>query len=134
MVLAQGASAKLGKVDTPVTPRAASLMAQAAANGDATARIQLQRANSGIDRTHSFNSSPTKAYASLGRNASGTWIAAAAGNEPVRVLVGLPAEDAETVLEQFQEQVRALLTLRHSQTGRVKFRQVKPRLSPAVQN
>lgn len=109
--MAQGASAKLGKVSAPVTPRAAALMAQAAANSDAIASIQLHRSPSTTNRAPSFNSSPTKAYASLGRNASGSWPAAGAGNEPVRILLGLPAEDAEAVLEQFQEQVCLPLVL-----------------------
>jgi hypothetical protein len=82
-----------------------------AADSGAIAMITAGRPGS-TTRTPTYAGSPTKAAASLGRQsygtgAAGTWDAGAASTEPVRVLLGLPAEDPDTVLEQFQEQVRA---------------------------
>lgn len=74
--------------------------ARAAADAGAVAMISL--------------GSPTKASATLGRHSfsqTGAWDAAGtttATAEPVRVLLGLPAEGADSVLQQFHEQFAAL--------------------------
>lgn len=95
---------KLGKA--PMTPRTAVAVAAAAANSDAFATITLGNAANSLNRG-SFRTSPTKAQANLGRTSSGVWSAmgAAAGPGPVRVLLGLPSEGAEAVLQHFQQQV-----------------------------
>lgn len=106
-VLLQGTPLKLGKA--PATPRTTAAVAQAAADNDAIATITLGtlgKVSAGLN--HGMPSvSPTKAHASLRRSSSGVWNAIGAGacRSPVRVLLGLPAEDAETVLQHFQQQV-----------------------------
>ncbi len=89
--------AKLGKA--PMTPRTAAAVTHAAASNDAIATITLGNASPSFNRG-------TKAQAALGRSSSGVWNAIAAGAGPVRVLLGLPAEGAEAVLQHFQQQVR----------------------------
>jgi hypothetical protein len=97
----QGAAAKLGR--EPMTPRTAAAVAHAAVNSDAIATITL---GNSLTRG-SFKGSPTKSQANLGRSTSGVWSTIGAGSVsgPVRVLLGLPSDDAEAVLQHFQQQV-----------------------------
>lgn len=108
-------SNKLKRSSAPPTPRAAAITGHTVAEGDVIARITAGQ---------SYTSSPTKALATLSRKSSGIWNPAAV--EPVRVLLRLPAENADTVLEQFQEQVRLWKSnLQDSQHDTVAFQKAR---------
>lgn len=104
----QVAGGKLGKTSYPMSSHAVMAAAKGAAENGAIAMISANRAST-------LGGSPTKASATLLCRQSfglmggtGAWEPAAGATDPIRVLLGLPAEEAETVLQQFQDQVRLI--------------------------
>jgi len=102
----QAAGGKLGKTSYPMSSHAIMAAAKGATENGAIAMISATRAST-------MAGSPTKASATLlGRQSfglmggAGAWETAAGATDPIRVLLGLPAEEAEIVLQQFQDQVR----------------------------
>jgi len=104
----QVAGGKLGKTLYPMSSHAVMAAAKGAAENGAIAMISTNRAST-------LGGSPTKAPAFLlGRQSfglmagTGALETAAGATDPIRVLLGLPAEEAETVLQQFQDQFASL--------------------------